>query len=226
MTSNLHSIDRFIRFFLAAFCVFAAIVIFSNPFARVMLIAFAIFALWEGLSAKCPLMLHLGVRSPKEKIKPEQLYLLGLVGVQVLLAHQWLMAGLEKISDPNFTSGMGVTISYFASKNPFVWYTTFLRGFVAENAATFGYLVEWSQVVVAVTLFISAIMIVYTKQSILLRTFFGATIVVLLAGAFMNANFYLAAGWTSPGTHGINVLMFWSQLLLVYMWLMSLQKRV
>jgi hypothetical protein len=32
----------------------------------------------------------------------------------------------------------------------------------------------------------------------------------------MNANFYLAAGWTSPGTKTANLVMFWVHAVLSY----------
>jgi hypothetical protein len=45
-----------------------------------------------------------------------------------------------------------------------------------------------------------------------------AASLALSGGMLMNANFYLAAGWTGPGTKGSNVVMFWSEGVLLYVW--------
>ena len=144
--------------------------------------------------------------------------LAGLVAIQMILAYEWLSAGWGKISSPKFVDGIAETFGYFASQNPYLWYKSFLLGFATENATLFAYLVEWGQVIIAITLFTAGITYLYTEKMSAKKTALKLSAFALLGGMLMNANFYLAAGWTSPSTHGINLIMFLIQAVLACVW--------
>lgn len=224
MEKNINWLDRLVRFVLAAILVFAVTVLFKHPVARILGSLGAIFALWEALSAKCYLTHYLGSRSAAERLSEGSLYLLGLVAVQIVLAYEWWSAGWEKVSSPEFVNGINGTLGYFASKNPFPWYKDFLLGPAMNNSTLFAYSVEWSQVTIAIVLAVAGALFVYSKKSGIQKTALKLSTLALIGGMLMNANFYLAAGWTGPGTHGINVVMFWVQAILIYIWLYRLTK--
>ena len=219
MEKNINWLDRFVRVMLAAILVFAVVVLFKHPVARVLGVAGVIFALWEAFSAKCYLTGHLGSRSVTERLNEGSLYLLGLVAVQMVLAYEWWSAGWEKVSSPEFVNGINGTLGYFASKNPFPWYKDFLLGCATQNSTSFAYSVEWSQISIAVILAVAGALFVYSKRASVQKLALSFSVLALIGGMLMNANFYLAAGWTGPGTHGINVVMFWFQGILAYIWL-------
>lgn len=216
---NLNWPDRLMRFVLATILIFAVTVLFKHPIARILGGAAVIFTLWEVFSAKCYLTGHMGSKSVGERLSKESLYLLGLVATQMVLAYEWWSAGWEKISSPAFVENINSTLGYFASKNPFPWYKNFLLGFVTNNSTIFVYSIEFSQIAIAVALAVSGALFIYSKSEFIQKLALKFSVLALLGGILMNANFYLAAGWTGPGTHGINVVMFWIQAILVYVWL-------
>lgn len=222
MKPNLRSFDRIVRFLLAAYSFWAAAVLFHHPLARVLAVAFGLLSLGECVLGRCWLIARLGVTRVGESFKKEALYLFGLAGVQTALAYEWWSAGWEKVSTPEFVSGIRETLAFFASKNPFPWYKDFLLGFASQNATVFAYAVEWSQLAIAVALGVSAWTLVYSRNAAVRRWALIVSVLALLGGAKMNANFYLAAGWTGPGTKGSNVVMFWPQVMLAYVWTTSL----
>jgi len=109
------------------------------------------------------------------------------------IAFGWVFinSGWEKLSDPAFVPGMGKTLGYFASKNPYPWMVSLLQGVAIPHATFFGVLFGWGEFLVGLSLF------------------FGVLSQVGLLGAFaMNLTFYFAAGWTGPSTATANQVMF------------------
>ena len=147
------------------------------------------------------------------------LSLVGLVAVQIILAYEWMSAGWGKISSPKFVEGIVGTFDYFASQNPYLWYKSFLLNFATRNATLLAYLVEWGQVIIAIALLTAGIAYLYANKISVKKTALKVSILALIGGMLMNINFYFAAGWTSPSTHGINLIMFLIQAVLLYVWL-------
>lgn len=225
MRPNLRAFDRVVRFLIGAFLIFAALVLFKHPLAQVVAVIIGVYSLLECLTSSCPLYTRLGVKSPADTLKTEPLYLVGLLGIQGVLAYEWWNAGWEKVSSPDFVSNIAQTLGYFASNNPFPWYKGFLTGMAIPNANSFALAVEWSQVGIALALAGAACAYFCAKTAMLRRWALTVSVIALLGGALMNANFYLAAGWTGPGTKGTNVVMFWSEMVLAYVWMMALLSR-
>ncbi|MBI4457586.1 hypothetical protein HY633_01325 [Candidatus Uhrbacteria bacterium] len=219
MKPDLGAFERLVRLSLGLFAFFAAAVLFAHPLARLAVAVFGLLCVWEAFDASCRLHAALGMRAPGEPLKRETLYLVGLVAVQLTIAYEWWSAGWEKLASPDFVGNIEKTLGAFASKNPFPWYKSFLEGAAMDNAKTFAYAVEWSQIAVSLALAAGGIAILLSKNERTVRQARNAVLVALLGGLLMNANFYLAAGWTGPGTKGSNVVMFWVQAALAYVWL-------
>lgn len=212
MQKNLNAFDRLVRLLLGVFALFAAAVLVQHPAARVLFVAFGILSLVEFVIGKCWAFKKLG----------ENYSLLGMAAIQFVLAYEWWSAGWEKVSNPEFANGMSKTLGYFASQNPFSWYRNFLTGFAAKNARAFGLVVEWSEIAIALVLFGTALAVLYAKQARARRSALVLAAIALTGGMLMNANYFFAAGWTGPGTKGVNVVMFWTQAVLWYVWISSL----
>jgi hypothetical protein len=222
MQKNLNSFERVVRLLLGLFALLAAAVLFKHTLARLAVSVFGLYSLWESAAAKCPLHAALGMRSPGEGLSQEKLGTLGLAAIQAVLAYEWWSAGWEKASSPDFVVSIDKTLGYFASNNPFSWYKVFLEGFAMKNAMLFAFAVEWSQIAVALALISTAGVILWAKNEKRRRLALMTAVGALLGGMLMNANFYLAAGWTGPGTKSSNVIMFWVQAVLLYVWVSSL----
>ena len=219
MQKNLCVFERVVRVLLAAIALYAAYALFENTIARVIVGVFGLYSLLEAILAVCPLHRHLGVKSPKECLSSTTVSFLTIMAAQLILAYEWWNAGFEKWIDPEYLSSMGATLGFFASSNPFTWFANFLTGFATANAELFGQLVRSGQILVALGLFLTAVAYVYAKQGTVRRSTIVVATIALVGGLIMNASFYFAAGWTGPGTHGLNVVMFWLQAMLLYFWL-------
>lgn len=135
----------------------------------------------------------------------------------MIIGYEWLSAGWEKIFTPDFILTMNKTLAFFASKNPFPWYKNFLLNTGTANAIWFGYAVTYGEIIVGAILILSAVIMLLAQKSGWGRTMLSITILGLLGGLAMNANFYFAGGWTGAGTHAVNVIMFWTQAILLYL---------
>ncbi len=223
MKPNLRGFDRLTRVVLAAIFGWLAVYGYSEPIVRVIAGGFALYSLFEAVTGSCPLFAHFGVRGKNDRLKAEDLNFLGLLGVQVTLAYVWIAAGAEKLVGP-FSADLAKTLGFFASKNPYPAVASFLTGVAAPNADVFAPIVAWGELAVGIVLAICTIVIVYGKA----KDFASAldwSVAALLAGAVMNAVFWLAAGWTGPGTATANVAMFWPELALVYVWTLRIMTK-
>lgn len=116
----------------------------------------------------------------------------------ILLANGliWLRSSYGKFASGNFVQGLGGTLERFASKNPYSWYKDFLQNVAIPNSQTIGMVVLWGEAFVALAIVGGA---VFKMKRVL--------ILGLLGGAVLNVLFWLAAGWTSPSTDSLNLLM-------------------
>ena len=145
-----------------------------------------------------------------KKINQQALWMVLMQGV---IAFEWLKSGIGKFTKPGFMNSIEQTMTVFATKTPHQWYSEFLRANVIPNANYFGNVVRWTEVLVGITLLAAGIALVRQgKLSFLLHK---VLLVALLGGALLNLNFYFAAGWSSPSTEGINIVMGLVQLVLV-----------
>ena len=120
--------------------------------------------------------------------------------LQIILAYQWLSAGWEKIHGGQFVVNIGKSLSRFENGNPHEWYVGSLLEIAKEYPDTFGMLVQWGELLTGIGLLGALALYTFSKQqsSKNVARFIGMA--ALLGGAFMNLNFYFAAGWTSPST--------------------------
>lgn len=223
MKTNIQAWDRVSRAVLGAVLAYAAYAFFVNPVARIVAALGALLMLAEGALGVCLLQRRLGIRSLAEGLRKDPV--LGLLFVQLVLAYEWLTAGWEKLTDAKYALDVNQALAYFASKNPFAWYKDFLTGYASANSSVFAALTQWGETAAGAALFLSAAVYVYAKSSSLKRGMLCLALAALLGGLFMNANFYLAAAWTSPGARGVNVVMFWIQAALASLYVSVLADR-
>lgn len=218
MQKNLCLFERAIRVLLSVIVLYAAYALYEEPIARVIAGLFGLFALGEALTGVCPLLRHLGAKSPSQHLSSTTVSFVAIMGLQIVLSYEWWMSAFEKWTNSEFVAGMPATLSFFASANPFVWFTKFLTGLATTNAELFAHAVRIGETLTALGLFLSAVLCVYAKESRLRRSSIIVASAALVGGLIMSAAFYFAAAWTGPGTHALNVLMFWMQVVLLYFW--------
>lgn len=135
--------------------------------------------------------------------------------LQCIIGYEWLHAGWGKVSEGTFAGGLSGTLTKFASQNPYPWYTRTILEPLTRHSETLGQWIQWGELLAGIALIASAL--VYTQRipapwkkttNILLA-------IALLGTILMSANFYLAAGWTSASTKGLNTLLFWIEVLIL-----------
>ena len=138
--------------------------------------------------------------------------------IQAVIAYEWLVGGWSKLAKGVFVSTMGTTLDRFQQGNPHEWYVDSLLGIAKNSPALFGQLVQWGELFSGIGLIVALLVYGTSSHSLPKKLARSLAITALLGGAFMNANFYFAAGWTSPSTSGLNMMMFWIQVTLLLFW--------
>ena len=135
-----------------------------------------------------------------------------LLSILLFIGLIWGRSSFGKFTGGNFVQGLGETLSRFASKNPNAFYRDFLQNTVIPNSQTFGQLVLWGEALVAISIILTSLYLIFQPKA-RCKTTLWLLIAGLVGGAFLNLNFWLASGYTSPSSDGLNLLMLVAQLL-------------
>lgn len=135
--------------------------------------------------------------------------------IAAVIGVEWLRSGIEKLVASDFPTTTGKVLAAFASRNPTGWYRDFLTSSVIPNATAFGYLIEWAETLTGVALIVTAGILLYRYRGRIATVAETVAGIALLGGALMSWNFWLAAGWMSESTDGVNLVMGLSQLVLL-----------
>lgn len=129
-------------------------------------------------------------------------------GFFVILLFQgfiWLRSGAGKVLGGSFSNSLGTTLEKFASNNPNIWYKNILLAIAIPNARSIATMIVVLEVLTGLLVIISVIfLLIYPKENKISE---AVLILGLAIGFFLNLNFWLASGWTSPTSDGLNLLM-------------------
>lgn len=118
--------------------------------------------------------------------------------LRLFFAYEWLNGGIEKMSeiaaDPNAAQGFAAVFGRWAKGNPYPFMVDFLNGFAIPNAAAVYTFVAVAEFLVGVAFLLG----------FLVRP-------ASIGGIIMNGFFYLAAGYSSASTSGVNLVMIGGQ---------------
>ena len=149
----------------------------------------------------------------------KKISVLWLVLIQWALAVEWLHSGWGKWSQPGFMANIGKTLMGFADKTPYTSYGSFLRNTAVANAEMFGNAIRTGEILVGAALVLGGIMLLAKKS--LPAPVTWLMVIALLGAAVMNFNFFFAAGWSSPSTWGVNLVMGLIQLILALYYIIN-----
>lgn len=126
--------------------------------------------------------------------------------IYLILGFIFLRSGFEKIEGGKFVGALAGILEKFASKNPYPFYKEFLTNIAIPNSQIFGNLTMWGEFITGLILSLGAIYLILKskpQKPIIFLFSLG-----LLGGMLLNGTFWLAAGWTSPSTESLNLVMF------------------
>ncbi|MBI2593078.1 hypothetical protein HYW44_00340 [Candidatus Daviesbacteria bacterium] len=129
----------------------------------------------------------------------------------------FLRSGYGKISEGKFVGSLGETLAKFASKNPYPLVKNFLEQTAIPNSEVFGLLTMYGEVFAGISITLTSIYLLFvSKGSRAGYMILGAG---FLTGAFLNAVFWLSAGYTSASTESLNLIMLAVQIIgLWFVW--------
>ena len=128
--------------------------------------------------------------------------------VQIALAYEWLVSGINKVASPYFATGLKLVLQqHVYNDERHTPYSAFLQRFIIPNAEGYAHLITWTEVMVGVVLLGSAVLWMARPAARLTAYAACAACVYLVAAIVMNLNYYLvddeAAAWINP-LHAFN----------------------
>ena len=152
----------------------------------------------------------------------EKIYYNGFLAVLISLGLLFLKSGFEKVSGGKFVVSLNGTLTKFASENPNGWYKQLLQSTFIPNAQILGMLIMWGEIVTAVLLVVSGIILMVKPTNKMAE---WTLLAGLLGGISLNLNFYFAAGWTSPSTATTNLLMVFIEVIAIVVYSIVIFKK-
>jgi len=125
--------------------------------------------------------------------------------IMLVIGFVFLRSGYGKLAGGKFVGGLEKTLGHFASENPYPPVQSFLNNFAIPNATLFGNLTMFGEIYVGISVFISVVYLLIKRT--LTPVLFLVLVSGLLVAIMLNATFLLSAGWTSPSTESVNLVM-------------------
>lgn len=128
----------------------------------------------------------------------------GLAVIQLVLAYECLVSGINKILNANFTVQLAGTLQQNISHNPYGWYVFFLRGMVLPHASLFGLMTELGELSIGVSLLFSGLLWLVRPDSRLTRHAARVACLALAGAVFLPLNFFFMNGTSLPWINPAN----------------------
>lgn len=117
----------------------------------------------------------------------------------------FLRSGYEKFSGGIFVNSLEAILAKTAEKSPYSLFRDFLTTVVIPNSHIFGSLVMWGELLSGIAITFGSVMLLFRPQ--VNRLVKWVLISGLAGGLFLNINFWLGFGYTSPSADSLNLLM-------------------
>jgi hypothetical protein len=75
-----------------------------------------------------------------------------IAALQGIIGIEWLISGINKVANGAFPQGLGGALSNGLSDNPNAWYVSFLQALIIPNGVFWGYMIEWTEVLIGLAL--------------------------------------------------------------------------
>lgn len=128
-----------------------------------------------------------------------------LFSIFAVIGYIFLESGYGKISGGKFVGSLGATLTKFASGNPYPAVKGFLENIAIPNSVLFGYLTQWGEFLAGLNLLGLSVLMLFSSQ--LSRKYYWLMSLGFGTGLLLNVTFWLSAGYSSPSTGSLNLLM-------------------
>lgn len=141
----------------------------------------------------------------------EKIFYNGFLSILLGVGLVWLRSGIGKITGGKFVQSLGETLTKFASNNPHAWYKDILKQLAIPNTTVFGNVIMWGELLVSLLILTTTVYFLLKPEGS--KAAAMLLMLGLVGGALLNLNFWLAAGWMSPSTDTLNLLMLGIEIL-------------
>src|SRR2546421_10847449 len=128
-----------------------------------------------------------------------------LAALEAIIGWEWLMSGGNKLLAGVFPQGLADAMNSGIKDNPNSWYVSMLQTFVLPHSIFYGYIIEWSEIVIGLVLLGGALLLLgepRVRGEAQHRLFVAYSLAVVLVAAlavFENVNFHFwMGGWVIP----------------------------
>lgn len=128
-----------------------------------------------------------------------------LLWILLSLGLLWVRSSYGKLAGGTFVSSLGQTLSKVTDKNPYPFFKQFLTDVAIPNSVLFGNLTLWGEVLVAISITVGAILLLFNPS--VNKLVYLVVIGGLAGGLLLNVVFWFGFGWTNPSTDSVNLLM-------------------
>jgi thiosulfate dehydrogenase [quinone] large subunit len=132
-----------------------------------------------------------------------------LAAIQAIIGWEWLMSGGNKLLSGSFPQELAGTLTSMVKENADGWYVTFIQHTIIPQSILYGYLIEWTEVTIGITLLGGALLLLSPPrrrgqpQYRIAVAYSLAVIGAALVGAFLTINYhFLVGGWVLPWFNG------------------------
>ncbi len=126
-----------------------------------------------------------------------------LASIQLIIGWEWFTSGMIKVLSGAFPQSLMATLNSGMQNNPNSWYITFIQKIVVPHSVSFGYMIEWTEVMVGLALLAGSLILTGKPRMRgdarhgLVVAVSVAVILLSAVGAFFTVNFHFWMG------HGI-----------------------
>ena len=123
-----------------------------------------------------------------------------LASIQLIIGWEWFVSGTNKVLSGSFPQSLLDTLNNGIQNNPNSWYVTFLQKIVVPNSVSFGSMIEWTEVLIGLTLLVGAVILIGKPrmrgepQHGLVIAISVAVILLAAVGAIFTVNFHFWMG--------------------------------
>ena len=129
-----------------------------------------------------------------------------LIVMQLALAYQWLVSGINKLLDSRFSTQLVPVLQGSTRGNPYSWYASFLRLIVLPNHAFFALAVQVMEPAIGLALLLGAGLWLVRPRGLL--TLYGglAASAALIGSIGLSLNYFFQGGTYLPWVNAGNAL--------------------
>lgn len=125
--------------------------------------------------------------------------------VFAVIGYVFLKSGFEKITGGKFVGGLAGTLEKFAANNPYPLVRAFLENMAIPNSVVFGLLTQWGELLAGINLLGLSFWMLFSPKTG--NKYVKLMVLGFATGLLLNVTFWLTAGYTSPSTGSLNLVM-------------------